>query len=50
MEAGLAVPALCRDLGISSAMLYKWCPKHGGMDVSLMARMRKLEVENAWLR
>jgi len=49
-EAGLAVPALCRELGISSATFYKWRTKYGGMDVSLMARMKELEAENARLR
>jgi putative transposase len=50
VEAGLAVPKLCRDLGISSATFYKWRSKYGGMDVSLMARMKELEAENARLR
>jgi len=49
-EAGLAVPALCRELGISSATFYKWRAKYGGMDVSLMTRMKELEAENARLR
>jgi len=49
-EAGLAVPALCRELGISSATFYKWRSKYGGMDVSLMARMKELEAENSRLR
>jgi len=44
------VPELCRDLGISSATFYKWRSKYGGMDVSLMARMKELEAENARLR
>jgi len=46
----LAVPALCRELGISSATFYKWRAKYGGMDVSLMTRMKELESENARLR
>lgn len=51
VEAGLAVPELCRELGISSAtFFYKWRSKYGGMDVSLMARMKELEAENARLR
>ncbi|QCS63658.1 IS3 family transposase [Achromobacter denitrificans] len=50
VEAGLAVPELCRELGISSATFYKWRSKYGGMDVSLMARMKELEAENARLR
>lgn len=50
MEAGLAVPELCRELGGSSATFYKWRSKYGGIDVSLMARMKELEAENARLR
>ncbi len=47
VEAGFAVPELCRDLGISAATFYKWRSKYGGMNVSLMARMKALEAENA---
>jgi putative transposase len=50
VEAGLAVPDLCRELGISTATFYKWRSKYGGMDVSLIARMKGLEAENARLR
>ncbi|SDC35106.1 putative transposase [Paraburkholderia lycopersici] len=49
-EAGLAVPELCRELGISSATFYKWRSKYGGMDASMMSRMKELEAENARLR
>jgi len=49
-ETGIAVPTLCRELGISSATFYKWRAKYGGMDVPLMARMKELEAENARLR
>ena len=31
-EAGLSVPELCREHGISSATFYKWRSKYGGMD------------------
>nr|WP_230945994.1 transposase [Burkholderia territorii] len=31
VEAGLAVPDLCRELGISTATFYKWRSKYGGM-------------------
>jgi len=48
--ADLAVPELCRELGISSATFYKWRAKYGGMDVSMMARMKELEAENSRLR
>lgn len=50
VESGLSVPDLCRELGISTATFYKWRSKYGGMDVSLIARMKELEAENAPLR
>ena len=49
-QAGLTVPELCREFGISSATFYKWRAKFGGMDASLMARMKELEQENQRLR
>lgn len=50
VEAGLGVPELCRELGISTATFYKWRSKYGGMDASLMNRMKELEEENRRLR
>ena len=50
VDAGLAVPDVCRELGISSATFYKWRAKYGGMDISMMARMKELEAENARLK
>lgn len=38
VEAGLAVPEACRELGVSSATFYKWRAKFGDMDTSLMSR------------
>ena len=49
-EAGTPVPALCREHGISSATFYKWRSKFGGMDVSMVARMKELEEENRRLK
>ncbi len=45
-EAGAPVPELCRTHGISSATFFKWRAKFGGMDVSLMTRMKELEEKN----
>jgi putative transposase len=49
-EAGTPVPALCREHGMSGAAFYKWRAKYGGMDASLMARLRELEDENRRLK
>lgn len=45
-EAGTPVPDLCREHGMSSATFYKWRAKFGGMDASLMSRLKELEDEN----
>ncbi len=50
VEAGLPVPDLCREIGISIATFYKWRAKFGGMDTSMMARMKELEEENRRLK
>jgi len=50
IEAGLSAADIYRELGISTATLYKWRAKYGGMDTSMMARMKELEVENARLK
>ena len=49
-EGGTPVPELCRTHGISNATFYKWRSKFGGMDVSLMTRMKELEDENRRLK
>lgn len=49
-EAGTPVPELCREHGMSSALFYRWRAKYGGMDASLMARLKELEDENRRLK
>ena len=49
-EAGSPIPELCREHGMSTATFYKWRAKFGGMDASLMARMKELEEENKRLK
>lgn len=49
-EVGAPVMDLCREHGISNATFYKWRAKFGGMDVSLMAKMKELEDENRRLK
>jgi putative transposase len=49
-EDGATVPDLCREYGMSSASFYKWRSKFGGMDASLMKRMKEHEDENLRLK
>ncbi len=49
-EGGIPVPQLCREHGMSSATFYKWRAKYGGMDASMMARLKELEEENRRLK
>ena len=50
VDAGLGVPDVCRELGISTATFYKWRAKYGGMNVSMMSRLKELEEENRRLK
>jgi putative transposase len=49
-EAGTPVPLLCREHGMRSALFYRWRSKFGGMDASIMSRLKELEAENARLK
>ncbi len=49
-ENGISVTDLCREHGMNTAMFYRWRSKFGGMDLSLMKRMKELEAENARLK
>ncbi len=49
-EAGAKTADVCRKYGISSATLYKWKGKYGGLDVSDAKRLRALEDENSKLK
>ena len=41
---------MCREHGISSATFCKWRSKFGGMDASMMSRLKELEDENRRLK
>lgn len=45
-ETGVAVQDLARELGASMTMLYRWRAKFGGLDTSMLSRMRELEERN----
>jgi putative transposase len=50
VKYGVGVPDTCREFGVSSATFFKWLAKYGGMDVSMMFRMKELEEENRRLK
>ena len=49
-EQGTAVADICREYSVSSAQFYKWRSKFGGMDASMMKRLKELEDENRQLK
>ena len=49
-ENGIPFPELCREHGMSSATLYKWRTKFGGMGASIMTRFKRLEEKNRRLK
>lgn len=49
-EGGTPVSELCREHVISAATFYKWRAKFGGMDTSMMSRLKELEAENSRLK
>lgn len=46
-EAGTPVAELCREYGMSSASFYKWRSRFGGMDASMMARLKSWKTKTA---
>ena len=46
-EAGVPVAELSREHSVSTALIYQWRAKFGGMDASLMKRLKELEAESA---
>lgn len=49
-ESGIPIAELAREHGVSTALLYQWRSKYGGMDASLMKEMKELRAENARLK
>ena len=50
LEAGVSVAELSREHNVSTATLYQWRAKYGGMDTSMIKRLKELEAENARLK
>lgn len=49
-EAGIAIPELCRQHGLSKSTFYKWKARYGGMEASDLKRLQELEAENRQLK
>ena len=49
-EAGLSVAEICKQNGISQGTFYNWKAKYGGMDASMVKRLKELEEENRKLK
>jgi putative transposase len=49
-EAGVPIRELCRTHQISEPTFYNWRSKYGGMNVSMMKRLKELEQENNRLK
>ena len=49
-QSGVPVADLCREHGMSRGLFYQWRSKYGGMDTSMMKRLKELEAENARLK
>ncbi len=49
-ENGIPITEVCRSNGISSATFYKWRSKYGGMDASMLSKVKHLEAEKNRLK
>ena len=49
LESGVAVAELSRKHNVSTATLYQWRAKYGGMDTSMIKRLKDVVAENARL-
>lgn len=49
-EAGVPVSDLAHEHNVSTALIYQWRAKFGGMDASLMKEIKELRAENARLK
>ena len=50
LAGGKATGEVCRELGISEQIYYRWRKEYGGMQVSQAKKLKDLERENARLK
>ena len=49
-DQGKSPEEINRDYGISRAALYKWRQRYGGMEATVLKRVKELEEENSRLK
>ena len=49
-EGGMPIAEICRTNQISQPTFYAWRSKYGGMELSMMKRLKELEEENRRLK
>jgi putative transposase len=49
-ETGTRIDEICRKMGISDAIFYKWRQKYGGLGPSELRKLKQLEEENSKLK
>ena len=49
-EAGMPIADLAREHNVSTATIYQWRAKFGGMYAAMIKRLKELEAENARLK
>ena len=47
---GLRVPQMCKKLGISEQIYYRWRKEYGGLRLDQAKRLKELERENTRLK
>jgi len=50
LAAGVPIPEVARQLGISEATFHRWRNQYGGMKADATKRLKELEKENARLK
>jgi putative transposase len=50
IEGGEAAPAVCREVNISEATLYRWKQQYGGMQLDEVKELKALREENVRLK
>jgi putative transposase len=50
VEGGVPASELCREYSMSSTSFYKWRAKFGGMDASLISKMKDMAEEDRRLK